>query len=902
MSITSTAASVVASTLATLTSLTTDLATATTSTTDSSTPTPTATPGPGHGGHSGNHAGHRPNDSRRGVIIGVISFILPFTTAVVLLRFYTRHYLSGRAVGADDWTMLAALALAAVDGATMLLMTTQGLGHHMWTLTADQITTYNMYFYLSIVFYYACLGTVKTAILLQYLRVFAVKMRKITLVALVLIGLWSTALVLVSVFACRPIRAFWDKSVTNPHCVADLPQWYVNAAGNIATDILIFALPIPVLWRLNLPRSQRLSLIGIFGLGFFTCTISVIRITFLNLNGDDTYANVAAACWSIGELCCAIVCSSLPTLRPVFFHLLPGPLRHHYNNPGSNNNHNGHNNSTTRGNGGNNPNMYRTSSHHRQSAYLNAYANSLGGFTGFGHDLDNAFANDGYHLKSVVTRDANKPATYNDDDDNNNNTDGIRRSRTMIIPPRPPHPTSYYNPFSPQIHPSNNQPRTIPPTTETTTDKIGLSFTTTSHLRSTSSLGSSGSDSGFHTLDLTRGRSLNRNRNRNTLRAARNRRLPTRGASNSSGSDDGMDSDSDLDRYMQWAGRDYYQSQHYHYRKDRKDDGNRNKERDQEKKDIATAVAAAASPTTLAPKPPSLPTTSSHRSLRELVSELASPRNVADGGGGGGIVGLNIRNSSSTETLGRAAREVRLNMLFPKTPKSTMTATDTHKRNKSGATFFLSDDEDDASHSNNSSGPNSGRSSSNSNNSSPKIPKKILGGQSLPSSAAPTRAPSPSPSLPPPSPPRSYSYSHLKRMAAEVAVAVADSVNTAVNAGIGVAGTSGSIGAGAMERKERERERERGRSSSAGGPRARTPKSPTAALAAPAIAPPMPSLNPADPLAIDRDAYLGLRQGTVTSIEANRPSTAEAEALGLTLPMGPGIQIRREVAQDVGPA
>lgn len=869
MSITSTAASVMASTLATLTTLTTELASAT-STSDTSTPTSTSSRS-GHGDHPGGHPGHRATDSRRGVIIGVISFILPFTTAVVFLRLYTRHYLSGRAVGADDWTMLAALVLAAVDGATMLLMTTQGLGRHMWTLSAEQVTTYNMYFYLSIVFYYACLGTVKTAILLQYLRVFAVKMRKITLVALVLIGLWSTALVLVSVLACRPIRGFWDKSVTNARCVPDLPQWYVNAAGNIATDILIFALPIPVLWRLNLPRSQRLSLIGIFGLGFFTCTISVIRITFLNLNGDDTYANVAAACWSIGELCCAIVCSSLPTLRPVFFHLLPGPLRHHYNNHGNN-----HSN-TTRGNNPN-PNLQHSSSHHRQSAYLNAYANSLGGFTGFGHDLDHAFSHDGYRLKSVVTRDNNKPANHDADTD----PEGMvrRGSRTMVIPPRPPRPVSYYNHFYRQSHPSE-LPQTVAAETSTTTDKIGLSFTTTSHLRSTSSFSGSDSDSGFHghSRNRSRGRSLNRNRNRNTLRTARNRRPRT----SSSGSD--MDSDSDLDRYMQWAGRDYYQSQHYHFRHDNEN------ENDLEKKAIASAVAAAASPTTtattttttasnlLAPKQPSLPTTPSHRSLHELVSELASPRGTADSV----AVGPNVLDSSSIETPGQAARAMRLNGLAG-TPK--FTATDPRQRNKYGATFFLSDDEDDANHT-------SSVSSNQSSNSGNEIKtKKILGGQSAPSSAAPTRAHSPSPSLPPPSPPRSYSYSHLRRMAA----AVADSVSTAVNAGIGVAGTSGSIGAGAIEKKDREQ----GRSSSAGD--LRKPKLPSAALAAPAIAPPMPSLNPADPLAIDRDAYLGLRQGTITSIEANRPSTAEAKAIGWVLPTGPGIQIRREVAQDVGPA
>ncbi|KJR87983.1 uncharacterized protein SPSK_07044 [Sporothrix schenckii 1099-18] len=872
MSIASTAASAAASTLATLaTTLTTDLTTAASTATADTSPTPSATTIPaGHGdGHHGTHGDRHSNDSRRSVVIGVVSFLLPFTTAVVFLRIYTRRYLSRRAdaVGADDWTMLAALVLAVVDGITMLLMTTQGFGRHMWTLTADQITTYNMYFYLSIVFYYACLGTVKTAILLQYLRVFAVKMRKITLVVLVLIGLWSTALFLAGVFACQPIHAFWDKSVPNHHCISDLPQWYINAAGNIATDILIFALPIPVLWRLNLPQSQRLSLIAVFGLGFFTCAISVIRISFLNLNGDDTYTNVAAACWSISELCCAIVCSSLPTLRPILFHLLPKPLRHHY---GSNNNnyyhnHNHNHNQTTHGN---NPNMYRTSTRHRQSAYLNAYANSLGGFTDLGHDLDHTFGRDGYRLKSVSTRD-DDATPANIDTDADTNADGMvrRTSRTMIIPPRPHRPVSsyYFNLFNHQ-HPSAAQQATMQavPAAEspaaTTSDKIGLSFTrTTSHLRSTSSLGDSSnsdSDSGFHGPGgHGRGRSVNRdrdrNRNRNTLRMARNRRPRTA----SSGSD--MESDSDLDRYMQWAGRDYYQSQHYRYRHDNSDandnDSGNRVGGDLEKKAAASPPPAAAtmtttaSPSSLVTQQSSLMTTPSHR-------------------------GANTRNNSSSraEMLGQAAQALRRNGTKP--------TVDAHRRTKSGATFFLSDDEDgdddhNASHGSNGGGSNRSRAES----------KK---GPSAPSSAAPTRAQSPAASLPPPSPPRSYSYSHLRRMAA----AVADGVSTAANAGIGVAGTAGSIGAG----------REKSRSSSAGGPR--NDKSPSAALAAPAIAPPMPSLNPADPLAIDRDAYLGLRQGTVTSIEANRPSTAEAEALGLTLLTGPGIQIRREVAQDVEPA
>lgn len=56
-----------------------------------------------------------------------------------------------------------------------------------------------------------------------------------------------------------------------------------------------------------------------------TCTISIIRIDFLNIGSDFTYTNVGPAGWSLGEICAGIICACLPTLRPLLFRVVPAP-------------------------------------------------------------------------------------------------------------------------------------------------------------------------------------------------------------------------------------------------------------------------------------------------------------------------------------------------------------------------------------------------------------------------------------------------------------------------------------------------------------------------------------------------------------------------------------------------
>ncbi|EWZ77612.1 hypothetical protein FOXG_21453 [Fusarium oxysporum f. sp. lycopersici 4287] len=97
-------------------------------------------------------------------------------------------------------------------------------------------------------------------------------------------------------------------------------------AGYLVTDITVFCMPLPVIGSINLPRKQKIMLLGIFSIGFFTCAISIYRIRTLETAAstkDPNWDNVDAAIWSFLEVTLALITSCLPTLRPLFSKLMP---------------------------------------------------------------------------------------------------------------------------------------------------------------------------------------------------------------------------------------------------------------------------------------------------------------------------------------------------------------------------------------------------------------------------------------------------------------------------------------------------------------------------------------------------------------------------------------------------
>lgn len=123
-------------------------------------------------------------------------------------------------------------------------------------------------FYVIILTYSAAILAIKMTFLAQFYRVFAVDTaRKMCIFLIVVVGGWVLSQLFLALFICFPIAKFWDRSLEGK-CIDQAVVIYWNAGGNIVTDLLVFIFPLPILYKLNMPRARKLFVFGVFCLGF----------------------------------------------------------------------------------------------------------------------------------------------------------------------------------------------------------------------------------------------------------------------------------------------------------------------------------------------------------------------------------------------------------------------------------------------------------------------------------------------------------------------------------------------------------------------------------------------------------------------------------------------------------
>ena len=168
-----------------------------------------------------------------------------------------------------------ALLFAVLLSACCLLGEHFGLGKHLWNLDPDlmglpadvaRVTKVLYGCYLS---YSSAITFTKLSIIATYARIFPPpsRLRWIAYaVGVVVLCFWISSIFAI-IFTCVPVQAAWDYTITNARCFGIQKYIYVAAGFNIGTDLLLCLLPMPTFWALSMPKSQRMILCMLFGIG-----------------------------------------------------------------------------------------------------------------------------------------------------------------------------------------------------------------------------------------------------------------------------------------------------------------------------------------------------------------------------------------------------------------------------------------------------------------------------------------------------------------------------------------------------------------------------------------------------------------------------------------------------------
>ena len=127
--------------------------------------------------------------------------------------------------------------------------------------------------------------------------------------------------IILQIFSCTPVEKYFDKSIKDGRCVSLIPPDIAWGAMSMLSDLLIAILPIPMVWRLKLPRRSKYLLSIVFLSGLIAFTVAAVRwiygIIDLTVAEDRTWVAGITFFVSVLEIHTGIICGCTPTFRPL---------------------------------------------------------------------------------------------------------------------------------------------------------------------------------------------------------------------------------------------------------------------------------------------------------------------------------------------------------------------------------------------------------------------------------------------------------------------------------------------------------------------------------------------------------------------------------------------------------
>ncbi|GAB1315263.1 Rhodopsin domain-containing protein [Madurella fahalii] len=258
------------------------------------------------------------------VAVQAVGITLGFTALVLLVTRMVMSRQLKRPFGLDDASVIAAWVLAA--GYTGASCSLGGVTRHAWDTPLSFLDeAYLKKLFATSLIYGPMLFFSKTCILIFYYRTFQrkvwLRMCIYTILAIMIGTYWMT--VPLCFYYCMPhpnTGQAWDLTIL-ANCNHLANPGLVQAGMNIAVDIAIFVLPLPIVFKLQIPLGKKLSIAGIFTTGFFALVASALTLYYRIriINGYDvSWAGAQTYICIQVEAYTSIIVACMPSLAKVW--------------------------------------------------------------------------------------------------------------------------------------------------------------------------------------------------------------------------------------------------------------------------------------------------------------------------------------------------------------------------------------------------------------------------------------------------------------------------------------------------------------------------------------------------------------------------------------------------------
>ncbi|KAK6352870.1 hypothetical protein TWF696_004870 [Orbilia brochopaga] len=265
---------------------------------------------------------------RKGNYLAPLTIIMMVICGIVVtLRLYVRSFIL-KSFKADDWLIILATLTAMGVSITCILSQGAGVGTHIWDLTQDEVNRVRIWSFATQLTFTWSVGLTKFSILLFYLRFCTTRSFKISIYAsMIFMSAWLITWTFLVIFQCVPVSAYWRLPRAGDRCITLQNELHLlHGTTNLVTDVLVLLLPIPSLWTLQMPLRQKLTLVGVFTLGIVAPLSAILRLIYIQkatISWDASWWCMELWVYTSLETHVAIVCASIPSLKPLAIQIFP---------------------------------------------------------------------------------------------------------------------------------------------------------------------------------------------------------------------------------------------------------------------------------------------------------------------------------------------------------------------------------------------------------------------------------------------------------------------------------------------------------------------------------------------------------------------------------------------------